>query len=431
MTSPTSTRNPAPRTPTVMAAELFLLLLPAGHLVFLDVGGAIATATDVAVVIVLLTFAVEWLAWPATARRLRESLTGSPAAGRPGRGYLQGSGLLILFGVWMALSALWGFHPRYAVAKGLGAMAYSLTAVAVATSGIGWRRATDAWLGGTALALILTVALGLTGPEVLRDRVAYGGGGVLGLPFPRISGPLLHPNMLGDYLLVSGLILWGRWPDYRRGSGTAGATALLLALAVAIGLALTVSTAWIAAGVVCTLVGRRVSAGEGGRRPRPVWGAVLRVGGLLVAAATLVAVAVPLDVTLGPLDITTGGIRPAIWKASLYPFVSAPLWGVGAAPFLAEVADPLQGGAAALWDAHNAYLSVLGQFGLVGVALAGGGLWLVLKGAYAGVAPSRTRSAMTLVLVAAAVNGFFLAGEDLRHWWALVGMVGLLGAEGR
>jgi len=183
-------------------------------------------------------------------------------------------GAFVALGVWLAASGLLGFHGAYAAAKGMG---------------------------------------------------------LLGLPFPRISGPFLHPNMMGDYLIVSGLLL-------------------------------AASAAWVGAGV---------------------------------ATALLIH---PLDLHVLGLELTTGAIRPSIGRSSLAPFLSSPLGGVGAAPFLGEAADRLQGGAVGLWDAHDAYRSILSRFGLVG----GGVL---------------------------AVDALLLAGEDLRRVWGLAGVVGVLGGE--
>lgn len=403
----TDTRS---RTPSVLAAELYLLLLPAGHLLYVQVSGAWATAADLMLLPLLVVTALELLASAERGEALMATFRGEEV-GMPGRGYLMGILVLVAFGGWVALSGTWGFHPRYAVVKALGMGTLALGAGAIAVSGIGWRRAADAWLGGAGVALVVTLVFGIMGPEVLRDRVLYPGGGVLGLPFPRISGPLVHPNMMGGYLVVTGVILWGRWPDLK---GAARRAAASLAVAVAVGLFLTASTAWIPAGVVLVLVGRR-----GGS----LW---LRTGGALIATVTLVAVLVPLDVSFAGIDLSTSGIRPQIWRGSLLAILDAPLFGVGAAPYLAEAVDPLDPASGfGLWDAHSAYLSVLGQFGAVGTSLAALGVWRVIEEARA-MGRGRAAVAVRLALIVVAIHAVFIASEDMRHVWVLMGLAGTL-----
>lgn len=411
----------AARSPLQVAALFFLVVLPVGHLVLLPVAGAVATGSDVALLILLLAWGMDLLAGPGRAARLVRALRGEAVPGVPSRGGLMGFALLLGFAGWVALSGLWGYHPTYAAAKGLGMGALVLGGLALATSDLGWRRLADGWLAGTALALIVTVLFAAVGSEALRARVYSGGSGILGLPFARVSGPLVHPNMFGGYLVVSGLVLWSRWPELEGWMRTAG---IALASAVVTALLLTASTAWIGAGLVLALLGRRATAQ--GRRSA---GTLMRVGGLVVAAAVMTALIVPLDFRIGWIHVVTNAIRPDIWRSALDAVAAAPLMGVGASPYVAQAVDPLRGGAMGLWDAHNAYLSVLGQFGVVGFALAAMGVWRLVAGVRA--APSsRARTAVLLILVAVAVHAGFLASEDMRHVWMVMGMCGVVGGEG-
>lgn len=422
--------EPEVASPTARAAQLYLVLFPLGHLVFLPVAGAMAAAGDVLLLVLLTAWALDLLARAEAWEGIRASVSGQVVAGVPGRRFMLGMLLLLGFAAWVGASGWWGFHPRYAVAKAVGLGALGLGALALAASGIGWRRAADAWLVGTGLAVAVTLAVGLAGPDALGARVIHGGSGVQGLPFPRVSGPFLHPNMFGDYLVVSALLLWGRWPDYR---GRARLAALALAAASALFLALTASTALVGGGVAAAWLGRRWAA-DGVRGA----GTALRVAGLAVAVTTAVLVLVPLDFGVAGLELATGGIRPAIWGGALRAVVESPLLGVGAAPYVAEARDPLLGGALGLYDAHNAVLSVLGQFGAVGAALAGAGAWLVVSGALGagqgdeaagGAAPhGRARAALGFAVLAVTVNSLLLASEDLRHVWALLGVLGAASA---
>jgi O-antigen ligase len=410
------------RTPTVLAAELLLMLLPIGHLVVLPVAGAAATGADLALLLLLVVWGAERVARPARAAGLARVLAGERVDGLPPRRYLTGLAVLVGFGLWVGLSGSWGFHAPYAVAKGAATVALVLGAGALATSGIEWRRAVDAWLGGAALALGATAILGLTGTGAVGEVAAPGGWGVAGLSFPRLAGPFLHPEMFGDYLVVTAILLWALWPTLE---GRAHAAGLALAGAVTAGLLLTASAAWVGGGLAVAVLGARA-----GRRGSPVRGVVIATGGVLVSAAVAVALVVPLDLHLGPVHVATTALRPSIWRESLLAVTAGPILGVGAAPFLASVPDPLAGMAPALWDAHNAYLSVLGQFGAAGFLLAGAGLWLAVSGVRRAVPPSRERTAILLALLAVAVHAVFMASEDLRHAWMLVGLAGVLAAGG-
>lgn len=411
------------RTPTVLAAELLLMLLPIGHLVLLPVAGAAATGADVALLVLLVVWCAERAAHLERATSIARVFSGGSADGLPPRRYLTGLAVLAVFGLWAGLSGSWGFHVPYALAKGAATVALALGAGALATSGIGWRQAVDAWLAGAALALGATAILGLTGAGAVGAVAARGGWGVAGLSFPRLTGPFPHPEMFGDYLVITAILLWALWPTLE---GRAHAAGLALAGAVAAGLLLTASAAWVGGGVAAVVLGGRAS-----RRGRPVWGVVIAAVGVLVSVAVAIALVVPLDLHVGSVHVATAALRPGIWKESLLALAVGPIRGVGAAPFLARVPDPLAGMAPALWDAHNAYLSVLGQFGLIGFLLAGAGFWLVVSGVRRAAPPSRERTAVLVALLAVAVHAMFMASEDLRHAWMLVGLAGVVAAQGR
>ena len=397
--------------PLAGAARLYLMLMPVGHLVVVPLGGTMATAADLALGGLLAAGVVS----EGAAR-----LGGVPrdSTGPRPRTVARGFALLAVFGVWAALSGAWGFHPRYALFKGMGYVALTGGAWLLARSGVGWRRLVEAWAIGCAAALAV-LALGVLGPEALAGRVLYGAGAIRGLPLPRVSGPFLHPSMMGCYLAVTGALLWGAWPELAARGG-ARVAARVGAAVGAIALALTVSTGWVAAGVAAIVIGG--DGGDGRRR------SALRLAGAAAAAIALAGVLVPVDVDLAGLSIRTGAIRPAIWASALGAVATAPLLGVGAAPFLARAPDPMGGPELYVWDAHQAYLSVLGQFGVVGAALLAAGAALVVRALLRSPA-SRARTATLGALAAVAAHGFLVANEDFRHAWALLGLAGAL-AEG-
>lgn len=176
---------------------LFLASLPVGLFWVVPVAGATATGTDVLLGGMVVAGAVV-LAW-------RGMLTVATGDGLPlhqgaGGDHAGGLALLLFFGGWAALSSLWGYHGDYAVAKGLGYGALAAGASCIAWSGVGWRRALDAWLVGTAVTVAATLPLLVFGSGAWETRVAYRGGSIGGLPLARLRGPFLHPNGFGDYL---------------------------------------------------------------------------------------------------------------------------------------------------------------------------------------------------------------------------------------
>lgn len=413
------------------ATLAYLVLLPVGHLAPFLIAGARATWSDVLLAAGVLELGLGGLTRILSAeggtdlgqRKVSEDPVALAAV------------FLLLFAAWVLVGSGWSYHPRYAAAKGMGAVALAVGVVCIRWSDLPWRRAADAWLVGAGVSVLLVWVVGAIGPDALRGRLVYPGGMVYGLPFPRISGPFGHPNLFGDYLVLSGVLLWARWPAWwsRWHLGTVAFAGLL-----GLTLVLTASTAWLGAGVLILLLGvhlRRRAPGDA-RSSGPVpW--LLIAAGVVVTVATLAGVLFPLDVRVGPLELGTGGIRPRIWASAAEAFFRAPLVGVGASPYLAQAAEPAgPAHVAYLWDAHSAYLSVLGQYGIVGAALVGGGLLTLthraalLRPAGDGVDARRIRPAILAGLLALAVHGTVIAGEDFRHWWAWLGVVGLAVATG-
>lgn len=449
-------------TPLGVVTLLYVVALPAALFATTSVGGAMATGSD-ALLALLVVVGTGTAAARLAGRPGGSDVGGAPSPGAghgplPGghRSYAYGLALLAAFGGWVALTGLWGSHPSYALVKGAGYLALAAGAACIAWSGVGWARIMDAWLVGAGLVLLLTVIGLLSGSDLLMDRVAYRAGAVRGLPLPRLRGPFLHPNGFGDYLLVSGVVLWARWPSCTGDEAPwwQRLGALALAGALGLGLLLTVSSAWVAAGVVLLGWGRRIgarirSALEPARtRAQSL---ALRLGGAALAGVTLAGLVSSVRIELLGFTVRSGGIRPRIWASAVEAVLEAPVLGVGAAPVMASAADPLDPSATEyLWDAHNAYLSVLGQFGVAGAVLLGVGVWLTVRhlrggrasagraGAEGGgeespparatdaVLRDRARIALVAILVAMAVHALFIAGEDFRHWWAVLGVVGAL-----
>ncbi|NIP59287.1 MAG: hypothetical protein GWM92_13320 [Gemmatimonadetes bacterium] len=457
-----------PRGVLQWATAGYLALLPVGMAYVVPYGGAISTLTDGLLAVLLAVGAATGL----SALLGRGARAGDPGSGVATSPTAAGAlALLLAFAAWALLSTVWSSVPDYALLKGTGYVALAAGASAVAWSGLGWSRALDAWLLGTGIALAFAFGAALVGPESWAARVTYDGGSVRGLPFARLSGPFPHPNGFGDYLVLSGVFLWARWPAWvarpEPASGVGGSgegrspwtrwAAYLGAAALSVALILTASTAHLALGVLLLVWGRRVArdarrgAGSTGASLRAV---LLRGAGAALAGVVLAALLVPLRAGVGDLRIATSAIRPLIWASSLEAVLAAPAVGVGSAPYLAEAADPLSvSSGPALWDAHNVYLSVLGQFGAVGFVILTAALWLLVRhlrrGSPGGEGPDlavvsgvsgssppgpalrhRARVALIGALLAMGVHGLAVAGEDLRHWWAVLGIAAMATSAG-
>lgn len=399
----------------------YLATLPTLHLWGFSFWGANARAADGALVFMLAVALFEL-------GRLGPAALRHPATLDPPKMTVvfHGAALLLVgFGVWAAATSIWGAYPEYAQAKGAAYLALALGSVAILWCGADWRDAADAWLLGMLISLLVLWIPALFGPEVLRSRVIYMGFNLGGLPVPRVQGPFLHPNMFGDYLVVSGALLWARWDDLRYDwTWLPLASAILLVVT----LALTASTAWLGAGVLLSAIGMSQVRGsrESGGRPKAMPVALITAG-VLLFAATLVVILLPIDVELGGATLVKGGFRPRMWMSVLGVVAESPLAGVGGSPWLVQAVDPMAVGAGlAPWDAHNLYLSVLGQFGVAGLLLLAAAIGLLVREVHR-EGSAGGRAALMVALFAVAVHGIAIASEDFRHLWALLGLVGLAG----
>jgi len=406
------------------AVLTYLVVLPVVHFLAIPVNGTMAAGSDVFLALVLLAGLIEIcrMSVPFFAGRVEKLEL------LPGRSTFHLAVLFLMaFSGWVALGALWSFYPTYAATKGLAFAALTMGALAIVWCGAGWGRAADAWLLGTTICVVVTWFGVLLGPDALQTSVLFGGGSIRGLPMPRVSGPFPHPNMFGDYLVVSGALLWARWNAVRTRWGWGAVAAAWLLAAT---LFMTVSSAWLGAGVLLTAMGLLTMRQRDGRlsvqlkRPGPV---IFVVTGVILFTMTLAGLVLPMGVDVAGFSITGSGIRPVIWASTLEAFKEAPIGGMGASPVLAVAADPLATTSAAIpWDAHNVYLSILTQFGLVGTALFSAALVLILR-TLVREGTTRRHAVLVVAVLAVGVHGIVIANEEFRHLWALMGLIGLAG----
>ena len=204
------------------AVLTYLVVLPVGHLFAIPVNGTMATGSDVFLALILLAGIVDFGRWGGRYLTGGERLPLLPGA----RAFNTAARFIMAFSAWVALTSAWSSNPAYAVTKGLAFAALGMGALAIVWCGAEWGRAADAWLLGTLVSLVVTWIGVLLGPDALQTRLLYSGGSIRGLPLPRVSGPFPHPNMFGDFLVVSGAILWARWDALREewGRGAVGSS---------------------------------------------------------------------------------------------------------------------------------------------------------------------------------------------------------------
>ena len=258
--------------------------------------------------------------------------------------------------------------------------------------------ATTAWLVRTGVVVIgslLGVATFYLGWSSFLENPLLGHYGTLPPgPYPRVTSFFLSPNMLCDYLIVGAALAWHR--GYRRFlAGIVGASLFTFSSGLG-GMALSLG-----------LLARRFQ------------GAISI--GLMVALLSLAAILVsPTALLEGDLEASG---RVLTWKAALHDWGAHPLTGAGPGATTIHVVYDAPSGATLTWkNAHNVWLSVASQTGVLGlVAL------LVLIFHTLRKAPSRLpglRDALKAAVVGAwLVHGLSGSLEDSRHLWVLLGLL--------
>ena len=286
---------------------------------------------------------------------------------------------LIAFLLLATASIAWSFYPGVSAA-GVGIQWATTVGALFLTLCISWREFVTALAGALRIILGLSVLFELVVGLVVRHPVFplftdYGGQDVPDafywsrnelLEGGRIQGILGNSNLLAMIALY-GVIVFGVQlaSGARRRSGYAW-----LALAVLV-LALTRSSTVLAAALVTVVVlglallARRISA-----RARVVLGLGVVAGAAGVSAAVTAASA-PILEFLGKSSDLTG--RFDIWAAVSELALQKPVVGWGWISYWAPWVDPftdlaLRGGVRYL-QAHNAYLDVWFQLGLIGLAI--------------------------------------------------------------
>jgi O-antigen ligase len=137
--------------------------------------------------------------------------------------------------------------------------------------------------------------------------------------------------------------------------------------------------------------------------------------------------------------------RPSIWSGAVATVRAHPLTGLGYGSLVAVTADPRSFVPADKQDkletpieprhmeAHNVWLSIAGQSGIVGLAAFACLLIVIVRPLWTRIKGSRDLGRHLLIAVAGAFigaflyNGLFAAIEEARHIWALFGLMVVVG----
>jgi putative inorganic carbon (hco3(-)) transporter len=351
---------------------------------------------------------------------------------------------LAAYAVAVTLSTIASADPSRSSVKLAGKfylIAISFLTFNVITSAGVLKKVLQAWLIGAGVVILLSllgIILFYAGwQDASQNIVVHKGYG--SLPpgnYPRIEGLFSFPAILCNFLAVTwmfSLALWSNgWPRTR--------VFLLFASALLIVDAFTLTPGL---GGIFLVSGyffkEKLKSGS-----KPIFGHLAFVSGLLVAAAFFFVTSISLFSydSSGTQDTSADrqivpSVRVNAWQTSLETFLHDPLLGRGVGMPIANAIfmDP-SGNAHLLTDAHNTYISVLGETGLVGFVT-----FMCIVG-FAAVSLIRCRPAgeafktIRLCLLLAILDAFFyqsLTGsyEDARHLWVLFGMAAAVGIASR
>lgn len=283
------------------------------------------------------------------------------------------------------------------------------------------RRALSAWLVGaaaTGAAALLGVVLFAGGVADARINLFLSIRGSLPSgSYPRVRGLFLNPNMFCAYLVASLAILVAV-----RQAGWVGRTVFVsMTMAVVVAAAFSLSPGL---GGLLLVMAFFTWVRWNDRHPR-----IVRA---VIAVSVAGAVAFLLVMMVSPPTAFAPRFRPSsrvlTWIAAAKTFRAHP-WtgkGLGLDPVYVEYVNP-SGTLEALTDAHNVWLSLLAQAGIVGLASFLAIVIFLLRGTRP-LSLRNTRHVLQSGLTVAFVAGFLYQSvsgsfEDTRHVWVLIGLL--------
>lgn len=346
-----------------------------------------------------------------------------------------------LYAATLILSAIFSVEPERSFLKligefylfGLGVVAYDLVRYRDFA-----KQAVFAWLAGTAVTIIASlVGFGLfyLGYKTQADNYFLSHAGSLPAGnYPRIHALFANANMMCNFLNVSlmlsflaGYLGWIRsWAAWLFAGGIWFAA--IFTFSSGLGGMLLSSGIWL--GTIYSVKNEKI-------RSRLIISTGILAAILIFAAACISPDTANTDQQIplaGMNTVIEPSVRVLVWQDTLRTIAAHPLIGKGIGTDPAKVFySTISGQNQILSDAHNMYLSVLAQAGIVGfVALASLIFFLIRRFTFDLNSERRT----ILTALSCAIIGAFLyqgltgSFEDARHLWILIGIFASVSAYG-
>ena len=331
----------------------------------------------------------------------------------------------------LLISAIFSVNPSLSFAKLAGASYLILLAVTApnVASTLGRLRLTSlAWVAGSSIPLIaalvgIVLFYAAPGSSWLPELTNHYGAVPVG-NFPRINSTFVSPSMFCNYLtatlmltLISVRIGW-------LGQRTASAVVVAIGVAALFTVSIALGGLILAAGLWVWIdssrkIFSRVALGTA---------TAIGVAFLLMAPFALLPRSGESHFELWPISRFVPSSRFLVWSDSLATFLSDPITGKGVGTAVAGVKfQNYDGSWSMLTDAHNIFLSVAAQAGILGLASVVAIVIVVLRSALSKHEDgelSVIRTGLAVAFLCAFVyDGMTSSFEDARHLWVLIGLI--------
>jgi putative inorganic carbon (hco3(-)) transporter len=343
---------------------------------------------------------------------------------------------ILLFAGALTISAAFSAEPERSAVKLAGhfyLLGLAVLTIQFARDPVVLKRIIYAWLAATilvVLAALIGIAMFYAGHTSRADNYfLYHYGSLPATGFPRVMSLFANANMLCNYLNVSLMMtlaaMSAKWIrplfSWILLAGI-GITALFTVSPGIGGLALSLGLwVWLTGSTPISFIKPRFAIAFG----------------VLVAAAVLAAALIA-PPKLPGVDSPPGSepgysigpsVRLLTWKSALNTFLDHPLTGKGTGTDAALVYyTTVLGQNQVLLDAHNTYLNIAAQAGLIGVVSFAFLIYWVMRSSHWSPVGSDTNRRVHFALSTAFGGAFLYQGmagsfEDARHLWVLIGMI--------
>ncbi len=341
--------------------------------------------------------------------------------------------MFALYFAALLLSSIFSTNPDLSYRKLAGETYLILLAILTANLVTTFKRmklVLMAWTAGATFPLLIAV-LGIVlyyvmpGSSLLPD-ITYHYGAVPMGNFPRISSTFISASMFCNYLTVTLIValisVEMRW--LRR------TPALALVVVISIAAVFTVSIGlgglFLGAGLWIYFAGR----GRTVPRLGLIASSIVAFCFLAIAPIALsVQATSPFTFEIPLLGTFSPSSRMLVWTDAVNTFIASPVTGKGLGTGVAGVVyQNSDGGWSLLTDAHNMFLNVAAQSGIIGLMGLLTIIAAVLKTAFGDREPGREITTVRVGLGIAFVSAFVYEGltgsfENARHLWVLIGLV--------